>query len=73
MKLVILMVLYVFINAHGKPELSQREYALPVGATAADCEEYVVPKALNDLFAKNKIIAFSPQCVTFDLEPLHNA
>jgi len=73
MKLVVLLILYVFINAHGRPELSQHEYALPVGATADDCEEYAVPKALNDLFAKNKVIAFSHQCVTFDLEPLRHA
>lgn len=73
MKLVVLLVLYVFLNPQHKPQAAQIEFALPIGANANDCEEYAAPAALNKLFASRKILAFDHKCVTFDLEPIQHA
>lgn len=73
MKIVVLLVLYIFVNQQGKPGLSQKEYVLPPGATAEDCEKYAVPYALNDIFSKERIAAFDHKCVSMELEPLKNA
>ena len=73
MKLVALLVIYVFVNPQHKPQLAQMEIAMPLGSTAHDCEEIAVPAALNKLFAARQILAFDHQCITFDLEPLQSA